>query len=630
MGSFVEPNRELSFGGPKKFVDGGVLDERTQALIDSGKFKMGPDGVLVPTTDEEKLASGMFVQDSNGQLRPATAQEQNQFMYQQSLNQATEEMFNDNPLPTANDLARLEKAASARGEMTDAEARQYAARALDPSAGPNLLFGAVAGAGGPGAVADVIGNTATQGARAIGNSVMRRQFMRGVDDAVEYLDDIADVVPTPAPRPTPRPVSQSTDLMPTSGSMVDDAGEAVIPKNRQLPAGQQSSGNTFYGENPYQYRHTRGSIDADGNPIGGRYGASQPGGIYTSEPGLVVSRSGVPARVSNPPAVRGNSTPAIIARNSPSPTPRALPPGPNAPRTIPVSGSTVTAPTMPNFRIPGPPMGMFINNDDYRGPGGSTESVGGGYQGQMPVQGGSAGSGSGGGSGAGKGSGSGSGSPEFNQAFREARHRGDLEFTFGDKQYGTRRAGETDEQWNNAMDQVKIKSQAAKMRNTPKEMGIEAPKEISFDKPQATLQTSSAKAPASKPAAPTGKAAIKANRQENKSIRQGMRQERKDTRQAKSAEKKISKANAMGSKAAKVQGRIAAKSPNSEQNTSTTSFAKSQNKTGGLKDRRKMSTGGKLKTPGADQKGLKKLPTSVRNKMGYKKNGGYMKTGGKK
>ena len=38
----------------------------------------------------------------------------------------------------------------------------------------------------------------------------------------------------------------------------------------------------------------------------------------------------------------------------------------------------------------------------------------------------------------------------------------------------------------------------------------------------------------------------------------------------------------------------------------------------------KMEMGGSLKTPAADQKGLKKLPTPVRNKMGFKKNGGGM------
>jgi hypothetical protein len=40
---------------------------------------------------------------------------------------------------------------------------------------------------------------------------------------------------------------------------------------------------------------------------------------------------------------------------------------------------------------------------------------------------------------------------------------------------------------------------------------------------------------------------------------------------------------------------------------------------------KKAENGGSLKTPTADQKGLKKLPTEVRNKMGFKKQGGAVK-----
>ena len=37
--------------------------------------------------------------------------------------------------------------------------------------------------------------------------------------------------------------------------------------------------------------------------------------------------------------------------------------------------------------------------------------------------------------------------------------------------------------------------------------------------------------------------------------------------------------------------------------------------------------GGAMKKPSADQKGLKKLPKAVRNKMGYMAKGGMMKKG---
>jgi hypothetical protein len=40
---------------------------------------------------------------------------------------------------------------------------------------------------------------------------------------------------------------------------------------------------------------------------------------------------------------------------------------------------------------------------------------------------------------------------------------------------------------------------------------------------------------------------------------------------------------------------------------------------------KKMSKGGSLKPVSANQKGLAKLPTAVRNKMGYQKKGGSVK-----
>jgi len=50
-----------------------------------------------------------------------------------------------------------------------------------------------------------------------------------------------------------------------------------------------------------------------------------------------------------------------------------------------------------------------------------------------------------------------------------------------------------------------------------------------------------------------------------------------------------------------------------------------------MKTVKKMSMGGAMKDVPASKKGLAKLPTEVRNKMGYKKNGGAvpkMKMGG--
>ena len=58
---------------------------------------------------------------------------------------------------------------------------------------------------------------------------------------------------------------------------------------------------------------------------------------------------------------------------------------------------------------------------------------------------------------------------------------------------------------------------------------------------------------------------------------------------------------------------------------------KSTYKSGGAKKKATPKAKSGLKKPAAGQTGLKKLPTSVRNKMGYMKNGGakkMMKMGG--
>lgn len=53
---------------------------------------------------------------------------------------------------------------------------------------------------------------------------------------------------------------------------------------------------------------------------------------------------------------------------------------------------------------------------------------------------------------------------------------------------------------------------------------------------------------------------------------------------------------------------------------------KAKGKCLGPKKVKKMSVGGAaMKTPPKDAKGLKKLPTTVRNKMGYMSKGGYTK-----
>jgi len=51
---------------------------------------------------------------------------------------------------------------------------------------------------------------------------------------------------------------------------------------------------------------------------------------------------------------------------------------------------------------------------------------------------------------------------------------------------------------------------------------------------------------------------------------------------------------------------------------------------GSMMDNSMMKKGGSLKTVPSDKVGLSKLPTAVRNKMGYQKTGGAVKTKTKK
>lgn len=681
-----------------KYQDGDTLDPYTQSLIDSGKFKMGPDGALVPTTREEKLASFLFVENPDGTLRNATPEEYARNAQAASRAQAQEDItaerdsiaqarMRQNPMLTDADLEYYQ---SLPGPMTEYEARHFATRAFDPSQPPNMAFSMLAGSGGPGAVADLIGSAAAKGVQKVGTNMLRRGLMSGVDEAVEIGDDYVR-----ASRPTAANQGEYVDFVedvatarPAAGALPEgqaarglpEASAPVTPKNRQLPAGQQSSGRTFYGNEPYQYRHTTGSVDAAGNPIGGRYGNNVPGGTSIGQQGIVRSGSGVPARPSNVPATRGNTSlgPASrVGRVTPEPTPRpgtrALPEA--GPRTIEVTGSSRALPNMRMPRTPGTPIGAFLDleNGPYEGEGmasGSTENVG---SLGTPVRGGQGGSGStsgggsngsnssSGGSGSGSGSSESKGSPEFNQAFREARHRGDMIFEWNGKSYGTRRKGETNDEHRMAMDQVRIKSRGAQMRNTPTEIGIQEPKEISFDRPTAQLQTPQRPAAqkASPKSEPTGRAKIKANRQENRSIRQGIRSERQ-------ANRKENRAGRLEDRAAKLRGnskptpKPAATSNKAKEDKAMQQINAAANrpmKTGGemikradgsysnrglwdniranegsgkkptkemLKQEKKIKAESKkdggLKTP--TNKGLKKLPKNVRNKMGFKKEGG--------
>ena len=376
--------------------------------------------------------------------------------------------------------------------------------------------------------------------------------------------------------------------------------------NRNMQDGvnvQPSSGEAFVGHNPTQTRNAMG-----------QYGPNTAGGVSTSgqrlpsvRPSTQVATRNAEVMAPNSPmpggqstalATRGNTIPAprgggVPAPYVPGPTPSPGPGGIGMLPVAPLIGQAVDAYFQDDEEAAAPePMWTPPRNADttsgYPGVGRPLHQGGNERREQpsAPVQ--------------------SRGSDEFNQAFRDARHRGDLEFEFGDKMYGTRRADETNEQWNNSMDQVKIKARGAQTRNTPEEIGIRQPEEISFDRPQPSLQraqptvkpkaASTSTSRSSKPASskPANKrSAIKDNRQENRNIRQSIRQDKKADRQTKRADR-------LENRAAKLRG-------NSKPTANSTSSKSSENKateklnqtinrpmkTGGMKDRRKMSKGGK-------------------------------------
>jgi hypothetical protein len=64
---------------------------------------------------------------------------------------------------------------------------------------------------------------------------------------------------------------------------------------------------------------------------------------------------------------------------------------------------------------------------------------------------------------------------------------------------------------------------------------------------------------------------------------------------------------------------------NGNTDISKTQFGAPTMKKGGIAKMKKMMSGGSLKPVPTDKVGLSKLPTAVRNKMGYQKKGGTVK-----
>ena len=197
-----------------------------------------------------------------------------------------------------------------------------------------------------------------------------------------------------------------------------------------------------------------------------------------------------------------------------------------------------------------------------------------------------------------------SGASGFGKAFAAARKAGKMTFKFNGKTYGTRRKGETPEQHKIAMAKASgkgpkptVKTEA---KSTPKtETKTEAKTETKTETKPAPKTETAASEVDNKSTTPPDRRTVKAKGKEKRKELKGQIKEARKQKRTNNAAKR------QGKRVGKLQERL--------------DKLKGKKMAGG--SMMKYGAGG-LKEPSADQKGLKKLPTAVRNKMGYKKSGG--------
>lgn len=168
--------RKAGFAPVKRYVDGGVMDcpnppcpppsaDRVKSLIDSGMWKLGPNGELLRLSAEE-------INQKNLELSKATAM-QELAVEDPATFAPTEVGF---MTPERKDY--LEKRA---GELTPEEAREYATTSFDPFEGPNVVFGMAAGA----TPVDPVGAIIGQGLKKAGDAyrVLKKPSIPVMDEA---------------------------------------------------------------------------------------------------------------------------------------------------------------------------------------------------------------------------------------------------------------------------------------------------------------------------------------------------------------------------------------------------------------------------------------------------------------
>jgi len=168
--------RKAGFAPVKRYVDGGVMDcpnppcpppsaDRVKSLIDSGMWKLGPNGELLRLSAEE-------INQKNFELSKATAMEE--LAVEDPATFAPTEVGFMTP-------ERKEYLETRAGELTPEEAREYATTSFDPFEGPNVVFGMAAGA----TPVDPVGQVLGRGLKAAGDAyrVLKTPSIPVMDEA---------------------------------------------------------------------------------------------------------------------------------------------------------------------------------------------------------------------------------------------------------------------------------------------------------------------------------------------------------------------------------------------------------------------------------------------------------------
>ena len=234
--------RKAGFAPVKRYVDGGVMDcpnppcpptssDRIKSLLDSGMWKLGPNGELLRLSADE-------INQKNLEVSKATAMQE--LSVEDPATFAPAEVGFMTP-------ERKEYLETRAGELTPEEAREYATTSFDPFEGPNVVFGMAAGA----TPVDPVGQVLGRGLKKAGDAyrVLKAPSIPVMDEAriqaqmavirdqynIPYAD-IVDGTPNTLERYRQQAVEQlvgknaSSEAIARAEAQIDAAVEGYMPK----------------------------------------------------------------------------------------------------------------------------------------------------------------------------------------------------------------------------------------------------------------------------------------------------------------------------------------------------------------------------------------------------------------